>query len=173
MISIFPLSSSYDQTQINRSHCPSNAAIKVSLHLNLKCLSCYSLACKYAHVWLWGHWGRQELRRNGYFLEEMAQRGGSTNHASAKRHSWMHAVTRRRTVKQRGEWEGAHRKWVISLVEVWGLWWTDIQVLISCRKEIVLRFTDFHRAQGCPQVKHRIPNVCFSVRLDSKWSSGD
>lgn len=145
IISSLSLSSWHDQTQINRSHCPSDAAIKLSLYLNLKCVSCHSPACKYAHVWLRGQRGRQELGRNAHFLQETAQQGGSTNHASALRHSWMHAVTQRWTMKQKGEGEGAHRKWMISLVEVWGLWWTDTQVLISCRKEIVARFTDFRR----------------------------
>lgn len=92
IISALSASPRYDQTQINRYHCPSNAAIKLSLYLNLKCLSCRSAACKYAHVWLRGQWGRQELGRNAYFLEQTAQRGrcggwvGSANHASALRH---------------------------------------------------------------------------------------
>lgn len=66
----------YDQRQINRYHCPSNAAIKLSLYLNLKCLPHRSPACKYAHVWLWGQRGRQELGRNAYFLEETGAAGG-------------------------------------------------------------------------------------------------
>lgn len=73
-----------DQTEINRYHCPSNAAIKLSLYLNLKCFSRRSPACKYAHVWLRGQRGRQELDRKAYFLEEPGAAGGSTNHASAR-----------------------------------------------------------------------------------------
>lgn len=68
--------SCYDQTQINRYHCPSNAAIRLSLYLNLKCLPHRSPACKYAHVWLWGQRVRQELGRNAYFLEETGTAGG-------------------------------------------------------------------------------------------------
>lgn len=76
IISTLSMSSWYDQTQINRYHCPSNAAIRLSLYLNLKCLSRRSPACKYAHVWLWGQRGRQELGRNAYFLEKMGAAGG-------------------------------------------------------------------------------------------------
>lgn len=51
----------------------------------------------------------------------------------------MHAVTHQRwTIKRGGEREGAHRTWTISLVEAQGLWWADVRVLISCRKEVVV-----------------------------------
>lgn len=102
-----------------------------------------------------------------------AQQGGSTNHAPAQRHSRMHAVTHQRwTIKQRGEGEGARRKWMISLVEVWGPWWTDMEALISCRKEIVSRFTDLHWAWDCPHLGHRILNAWLSFRLHSKTGLG-
>ena len=166
IISSLPMPSWNDQTEINRYHCPSNAAIKLSLHLNLKCFSRRSPACKYAHVWLRGQRGRQELDRKAYFLEEPGAAGRLYQSCVSKRHSRMHAVTHHRwTIKRRGEWEGAHRKWMISLVERWGLWWTDMQVLISCRKEIVVRFTDLYWAGGCPQFGLRILNAGFSFWL--------
>lgn len=121
IISTLSMPSWYDQTQINGYHCPSNAAIRLSLFLNLKCPPRCSPACKYAHVWLWGQQRRQELGRNAYFLEETGTAGGSANHASGQRHSRLHAVTHQRwTIRQRGECEGAHRKWMISLAEMWG-----------------------------------------------------
>ena len=76
IISTPSTSSCHDQTQINRYHCPSNATIKLSLRLNLKCLSCRSTVGKYAHVWLRGRGGRQELGRNAHFLDETAPQGG-------------------------------------------------------------------------------------------------
>lgn len=157
------MSSWYDQTQINRYHRPSNAAIRLSLSLNLKCPPCRSPGCKYAHVWLWGQRWWQELGRNAYFREETGAAvvewgggGGSANHASGQRHSGMHAVTHQRwTIKWRGEREGTRRKWMISLAEVWGLWWTDMQVLISRRKEIVAWFANLW-TWSCPQLGHRV-----------------
>lgn len=100
---ISPLSvpSWYNQTQISKYYYPFNAAIKLSLGLNLKCFCGHSPAYKYVHVWLRGQGRRQEPGRHVYFLEETAQQESPTNHVSAQAHSSSHSVTHQsRTIKQ-------------------------------------------------------------------------
>lgn len=70
---------------ISRYHHPSDAAIRFSLRLNLKCPPRQPPASKYAHVWQRGHRWRQELGRNSFLLQDhratAGHVGGSANHA--------------------------------------------------------------------------------------------